>query len=125
MQNIDINKIVNNIPSYNGYLLDDNWKELLEKEKSKYKEEMNMRYLVKATNKYEKTNNHDIELSKQKGVDKYIPKEGEQWEVDFARKEKLVELGYVTEVKEIEEIETAVKEVKTEKAVRKTTKKSK
>ena len=103
----------------------DEWDKLLAEGKSNYEEEIKMRYLVKATNKYEKTNNHDIELSKQKGVDKYIPKEGEQWEVDFARKEKLVELGYVTEVKEIEEVETAVKKVKTEKAVRKTTKKSK
>ena len=63
-------------------------------------------------------------MSKQKGVEKYIPKEGEQWEVSYERKERLVELGYVKEVKEIKEgvIETAVKEVKTEKAVRKTKK---
>ena len=127
MENIDINKIANNIPSYNGYLLDDNWGEILEKGKSIYKEETKMRYLVEATSKYEKTNNHDVERSKVKGVEKYIPKQGEKWEVDYARKEKLVELGYVKVVKEIKEevIETAKKEVKTEKAVRKTIKKSK
>ena len=125
MENIDINKIAYNIPMYDSYLLDDEWEEILEKGKSIYKEETKMRYLVEATSKYEKTNNHDVERSKVKGVEKYIPKQGEQWEVDYARKEKLVELGYVKVVKEIKEVETAVKEVKTEKAVRKTTKKSK
>lgn len=125
MENIDINKIANNIPSYDGYLLDDNWEEILEKGKSTYKEEMKMRYLVEATNKYEKTSNFDLELSKQRGVKKYIPKQGEQWEVDFERKEKLVELGYVEVVEEIKEVETAVKEVKKEKAVKKVTKKNK
>jgi len=103
----------------------DEWDKLLAEGKSSYEEEKEMKYLVKATNKYEKTNNYDLELSKQRGVEKYIPKQGEQWEVDFARKEKLVELGYVEVVEEIKEIETAKKEVKTEKAVRKTTKKNK
>ena len=101
----------------------DEWNKLLAEGKSTYKEEMKMKYLVEATNKYEKTNNHDLELSKEKGVDKYIPKAGEQWEVSCERKDKLVELGYVKVVEGIEEIETAVKEVKTEKAVKKTTKK--
>ena len=104
---------------------EDEWHILLAEGKSNYEEEKKMRYLVEATNKYERTNNHDIELSKQKGVEKYIPKEGEKWEVDWERKEKLVNLGYVKEVKEIKEIETAKKEVKAEKAVKKTTKKSK
>lgn len=126
MENIDINKIAYNIPMYDSYLLDDEWEEILEKGKSIYKEEMKMRYLVEATDKYEKKNDYDLELSKQKGQ-KYIPKKGEQWEVDYARKEKLIELGYVKEIKEIKEeaIETAIKKPKTEKAVRKITKKSK
>ena len=84
-----------------------------------------MKYLVEATNKYEKTNNHDLELSKEKGEDKYIPKAGEQWEVSCKRKDKLVELGYVKVVEGIEEIETAVKKPATKKAVKKTTKKEK
>ena len=102
----------------------DNWEDLLVNIKSNYEEEKKMRYLVKATNKYEKTNTSDNELSVQK-KERHIPKEGEQWEVDYERKEKLVELGFVTVVKEIKEIETAKKEVKTEKAVKKTTKKAK
>ena len=103
----------------------DEWNKLLAEGKSTYKEEMKMKYLVKATNKYEKNNDHDLELSKQRGVKKYIPKQGEQWEVSFERKEHLVNLGYVEEVREIKEVETAVKKPKTEKAVKKTTKKAK
>ena len=102
---------------------EDEWNKLLAEGKSLYKEEMKMKYLVEATDKYERTNNYDLELSKEKGVDKYIPKAGEQWEVSCERKDKLVELGYVKIVEGIEEIETAVKEVKKEKAVKKTTKK--
>ena len=60
---------------------------------------------------------------------RYVPKQGEQWEVDYERKEHLVELGFVKVVKEIQEkvkeVETAVKKPKTEKAVKKTTKKAK
>ena len=102
---------------------EDEWNKLLAEGKSTYKEEKEMKYLVEATNKYEKTGNWDNKLSEQKGIDKYIPKAGEQWEVDFDRKEKLEDLGYVKVVKEIKEIETAKKEVKTEKAVKKVTKK--
>lgn len=101
----------------------DEWNKLLAEGESTYKEEMMMKYLVEATNKYEETGNHDIELTKTKRVEKYIPKAGERWEVDFERKEKLVELGYVKEIKEVE-IETATKEVETEKAVKKITRKT-
>lgn len=112
---------------------EDNWRNLLANVKSNYEEEKEMKYLVEATDKYVKNNNWDKELSVQKGVEKYIPKKGEQWIVDFERKEYLVELGFVTVVKEIQAekevvVETAVKEVKTEKAVKttkKTTKKAK
>lgn len=109
---------------------EDNWRNLLASIKSSYEEEKKMKYLVQATDKYERTNIWDAELSERKGIKEYKPKQGEQWEVDFERKEKLVELGFVTVVKEIKEekevvVETAKKEVKTEKAVRKTTKKAK
>ena len=104
----------------------DEWDKLLAEGNSTYKEEMKMKYLVEATNKYEATGNHDIERSEAKGVEKYIPKAGERWEVDFDRKEKLIELGYVREIKVIKEveIETATKKVETEKAVKKTTRKT-
>lgn len=82
-----------------------------------------MRYLVEATDKYIKANKFDGERSKAKGVAKYFPQKGEQWEVDAARKDVLVEGGFVTVVKAIEEIEIAVKEPVVEKAVKKTTRK--
>ena len=82
---------------------EDEWIKLLAEGKSAYKEEKKMKYLVEATEKYAKKNDWDVELSEQKGVKKYTPKQGEQWEVDYARKEKLVELGYVKEIREIKE----------------------
>ena len=86
-----------------------------------------MKFLVQATDKYINKNIYDGELSIRKGVAQYYPKPGEQWEVDYERKETLVEQGFVTVVKEINEevIETAKKEVKTEKAVKRVTKKTK
>lgn len=83
---------------------EDNWEDFLIKEKSNYEEEKRMKFLVEATNKYQNTNTYDVELSKQKGVEKYFPKTGEQWEVDFERKELLVDKGFVKVVKVIEGI---------------------
>lgn len=108
----------------------DRWEDFLIKEKSNYEEEKKMKFLVKATDKYERANIFDAELSSRKGIDKYIPKQGEEFEVEYERKEKLESLGFVTVVKEIKEekevvVETAKKEVKAEKAVKKTTKKAK
>lgn len=51
MNNIDIDKIVNKIPSYDPYIRDDNWKEELVNIKSTYKEE-NMKVRVKCTFSY-------------------------------------------------------------------------
>ena len=88
----------------------DNWENVLEKGKSTYKEELKMRYLVEATEEYEKNGITD----NQRG--NVIPKAGEQWEVDFERKEILTggnEYGIVF-VKVIKEIEDEIKEVKKE-----------
>ena len=107
---------------------EDNWRNLLANIKSSYEEEKKMKYIVQATNKYKQCNIFDKELSIEKGMPAYIPEEGETWEVDFTRKEELVEKGFAIVVKEIKkekEIETAKKEVKTEKAVKKSTKKAK
>lgn len=99
------------------------WDKLLKEGKSTYKEEMKMKYLVEATDKYITTNKFDGERSASKGVAKYFPKKGEQWEVDAVRKDILVEGGFATVVKSIEEVETAIKEPVVEKAVKKTTRK--
>lgn len=76
--------------------------------------------LVRATNKYQKLNLQDNELGR-------IPQEGEQFEVSEERYQVLTKTNKfnVVFVEKVEEIETAVKKVKTEKAVKKTTKKVK
>jgi glycosyltransferase involved in cell wall biosynthesis len=117
MKNIDINKIYNNIPEYEGYINQDKWNEILINKKSNYKEEIKMKYLVEATNKYVEKNVFDGELTKINGK-KYIPKKGEQWIVTYERKEVLVNNGFAKEVKEISEIEKAVKDVNKETAVK-------
>lgn len=75
---------------------------------------------VKATNKYEEMNLKDIELDR-------IPKAGEEFEVSKERFEVLTKTNKYNAVfvEKVEEIEVAKKEVKVEKAVKKTAKKAK
>ena len=110
--------------------IEDGYNNILNKTKSYYEEERDMRYLVEATSKYKKEDVSDTELLKEKqkqglAISRYVPEEGEQFEVDTERKDLLVSLNYVKVIKEIKdiekEVETATKEVKTEKAVKKTT----
>ena len=118
--NFDVKKILKipKLKEYDNHALED-WLNYLgnsfyiEKE-----EEKEMMFTVIATDKYINTNTSDSTLSEEKGK-RYVPKPGERWEVDEARKNLLVTNGFVI----CEEIETAVKEVKKEKAVKKTTKK--
>lgn len=76
--------------------------------------------LVRATDKYEKLNLKDNELGR-------IPKKGEEFEVSEERFKVLTKTNkYKTVfVEKVEEIETATKEVKAEKAIKRTTKKAK
>lgn len=104
---------------------EDSWSNILENARSTYEEEKNMKYIVEATDLYKRLNTYDVELSKQKNVKQYIPKQGERWEVNLERKQLLGEKGFIKVIKEVEEVETAKKEVKAEKAVKKTTKKAK
>lgn len=104
---------------------EDNWSNILVKKESTYEEEKNMKYIVEATDLYAKSNTYDVELSKKKNVKQYIPKQGERWEVNLERKQLLEEKGFIKVIEEVKEIETAKKEVKAEKAVKKTTKKAK
>lgn len=79
--------------------------------------------LVKATDKYEKLNLQDNELGR-------IPKPGEQFEISEERYEVLTKTNrfnevFVEKVEETKEtIETATKRIKTEKAIKRTTKKA-
>lgn len=76
--------------------------------------------LVRATDKYEKLNLKDNELGR-------IPKKSEEFEVSEERFKVLTKTNkYKTVfVEKVEEIETATKEVKAEKAIKRTTKKAK
>lgn len=79
--------------------------------------------LVKATNQYEKLNVKDKELNR-------VLKEGEKFEVTKERYEILSKnnkynVVFAEKVEEVKKIETATKKVKTEKAIKKTTKKVK
>lgn len=75
---------------------------------------------VRATDKYEKLNIKDNELDR-------IPKQGEEFEISEERFKVLTQTNKfnIVFVEKVEEVETAVKKVKTEKAVKKTTKKAK
>ena len=78
---------------------------------------------VRATSKYEELNLQDNELGR-------IPKAGEEFEVSEERYKVLTKTNkfnvvFVEKVKEAVEVETATKKVKTEKAVKKITKKAK
>lgn len=76
--------------------------------------------LVRATDKYEKLNLKDNELGR-------MPKKGEEFEVSKERFEVLTKTNKYKAVfvEKVEEIETATKEVKAEKAIKRTTKKAK
>ncbi len=77
MQDIDIERIVNNIPKYEGYIKEDKWKDELINVKSNYKEE-EMKVKVKCTFSYT-----DMELKKD------IPL-GYEWIVDKKRADVLL-----------------------------------
>lgn len=76
--------------------------------------------LVRATDKYEKLNLKDSELDR-------IPKAGEEFEVSEERYQVLTKTNKFNAVfvEKVEIIETARKEVKTEKAIKRTSKKAK
>lgn len=109
MKDIDIDKIVNNIPKYDGYIRNDTWRNELVDVKSNYEEE-EMKVKVKCTYSYD-----DVELGR-------TIKLGEEYIVDKARADVLLANPYhlVELVEYIEEpkVEKAVLKPKTEKATK-------
>ena len=98
------------IPTYEPYINQDGWLDMLVKSKSTYKEELNMKYKVEALNTYEDFNVIDSVLG-------YVPKAGETFTVNKARLDILLgeNEGNRVYVKVIEEIKPVVKETKTTK----------
>jgi glycosyltransferase involved in cell wall biosynthesis len=80
----DVVKKIKNVPKFDNFKLpSDIYDKWIVKGKSKYKEELKMRYLVEALNTYEEGNIVDNELLR-------IPKEGEKWEVSRERLDVLL-----------------------------------
>ena len=105
---------------------EDNWNNLLVNVKSNYEEERDMKYIVEATDKYKKENISDNILSAMKGVKRYVPNNGEQWEVDSERKDILLEKGFIRVIKEINEGKNTNDESNSQKSEeKKTTRKTK
>lgn len=116
----DVIEKIRIVPKFDNFKLpSDIYDKWVVKSKSKYKEELKMRYLVEALNTYEEGNIVDNELLR-------IPKEGEKWEVSRERLDVLLgenALGKVF-VKVVEETKPK-EEIKEEekKTTKKTTKK--
>ena len=77
MQNIDIDKIVNKIPSYEPYIKEDRWKDILVKGKKTYNPDEKIK--VRCISKY-----FDVELERDIEV-------GEPLEVSYLRYQELIE----------------------------------
>jgi hypothetical protein len=120
MENVDVKKIYNEIPKVENYKQKDcNLISYINKIKSKYKEEIKMKYKVEALDTYEKLEINDASLNK-------IPREGEQFEVSHDRLEVLLgnnsyNMAFVKVVKEIKENS---EEGKTKEVIKKETKKN-
>lgn len=101
MQDIDIDKIVNNIPKYEGYIRNDTWRYELVNIKSNYEEE-EMKVKLKCTYSYD-----DVELGRTIGL-------GEEFIVDKKRADVLLNNPYHL----VEVLEYVQEEKPKEKAVR-------
>lgn len=121
--NVDdkIDKIINDIPSYEGYIREDHWEDILDKKESTYKED-NM-ILVEALSTYKDLGITDGELG-------YAPKEGERFEVSKERLNTLLgnngwNKAFVKVVEETKKEEKAIlpKEKETKAVLPKKTKK--
>lgn len=115
MSNLDVNEIYDKAGKFNfDYeIKQDIWGELLTKEKSTYKEELDMKYKVKALNTYEEYSVTDSVLG-------YVPKTGEEFIVDKDRLDVLLGendkgLIYVEVVDEIKPAKEEPKKTSTKK----------
>ena len=89
MVDVDVKRFIN-IPTYEPYIGNDKWLDMLYKAKSTYKEELEMKYKVEALPTYEEYNVTDVELAKAKKVSEYVPKAGEKFVVTKERLDVLL-----------------------------------
>lgn len=88
--------------------IEDNYNNLLDKTKSYYEEERRMKFKVRATDKYTKTDTADKNLSEEESLKakkeiRVVPEKGREWIVDTDRKDVLVQNGFVEVVEEIKD----------------------
>ena len=113
MKNINVTKIVNEIPTVEPMKIDDEWDKLLVHKKTKYKEEMNMKFKVKALptcKEYGLAPNECMEDGKK--PDECIPEAGFVFEVERDRLEILLGnnaygVAFVEKIEEVKEKATA------------------
>lgn len=89
MKNINIDKIVNKIPEYDGYVREDKWDKELVKSKSTYQKELKTMVKVKCINDY-----FDMELGELK------TKKSKPYKVNKIRADELLVYGDIEIVKE-------------------------
>ena len=107
---------IKDIPKFKFELPKDNYdKYVVKNTKSKYKEMLKMKFLVEATDKYERERIIDNGLTAEKG-EICIPKKGEQWIVGLERKNILESKGFVKVIEEISDSK-ATKEPKDDKFI--------
>ena len=82
--NMEIDNIerITNVPTYKGYIGEDHWEDILDKTRTNYKEEINMKFKVRALGTYKELQCTDNELGR-------IPNPGEIFEVSGERLEVL------------------------------------
>ena len=82
--NMEIDNIerITNVPTYKGYIGEDHWEDILDKTRTNYKEEVNMKFKVRALGTYKELQCTDNELGR-------IPNPGEIFEVTGERLEVL------------------------------------
>lgn len=91
LSNVSVEKIYKGLPKFEYKPKEDNWKDILEKGKSKYKEELKMKVKVKCTRNY-----LDIQLAKEVTKD-------DEFIVNSVRAEELVNAGVCEIIEKIEE----------------------
>ena len=122
MKNININKIVNEIPTFEPTIIEDKWDELLVHNKTNYKEEMNMKFKVKALATCKEYGLAPTEcMVDGKTAEECIPEVGFEFEVERDRLDILLGnnnygVAFVEKVEEVKPVkEQAIPEEKPKK----------
>lgn len=107
MTKVPINDIYNKIPKFEYKPLKNEWKDMIIKVKSNYKEDRNMKCKVKANEKFEGIRDAERNV---------YPKAGDIWETSKERAEFLQSKGVIEIIEEEKKVEEIKEEVKPKKA---------